>query len=338
MWAMMQKLRMRAGSVDTHNRCMSTERGPAAEGVRVSYDQLPPAVHRWVEDELGGPVMEAVSQPGGFSPGAAARLRTASGDRAFVKAVSNEVNADSPGMYRREIVVAGALPDVAPAPRLLSSYDDGTWVGLLLQDIDGRHPVLPWQRDELQRVVATIDELAVDLTPCPLADARAVGDDWRAEFRNWRGAAADGPPDGLDGWCVSNLDRLAELEAGWEAAATGDALLHLDLRADNMLVTDDRVWIVDWPWAARGHPLFDLAAFCPSVGMQGGPEPADLLAMSTVGRAADPDRLAVLVAAITGYFVVSALRPPPPGLPTVRAFQAAQGEVALRWLRELTGW
>lgn len=312
--------------------------GPAAEGVRVSYDHLPPAVHRWVEEELGGPVTEAVTQPGGFSPGAAARVRTAEGRRAFVKAVSNEVNTDSPAMHRREIQVTGALPDVAPVPRLLASYDDGTWVGLLLQDVDGRHPLLPWRSDELQRVVATIDELAVDLTPCPLADAHDVGDDWRTEFRNWRDAAAAGPPDGLADWYVERLDRLAELETGWEAAATGDSLLHLDLRADNMLVTDDRVWVVDWPWAARGHPLFDLVAFCPSVAMQGGPEPAELLKLSAVGRVADPDRLLPLVAVIAGYFVVGALRPPPPGLPTVRAFQAAQGEVALRWLRDLTRW
>jgi hypothetical protein len=69
--------------------------------------------------------------------------------------------------------------------------------------------------------------------------------------------------------------------------------------------------------------------------MQGGPEPAELLAMSAVGRAADPDQLRVLVTTITGYFVLGALKPPPPGLPTVRAFQAAQGEVALRWLRSL---
>jgi hypothetical protein len=81
--------------------------------------------------------------------------------------------------------------------------------------------------------------------------------------------------------------------------------------------------------------VFDLAAFCPSVAMQGGPEPAETFAMSAVGRAADREELLPLVAAIAGYFVVGALAPPPPGLPTVRAFQAAQGVVALRWLRQI---
>jgi len=46
----------------------------------------------------------------------------------------------------------------------------------------------------------------------------------------------------------------------------------------------------------------------------------------------------VLVAALAGFLVQRSLLPPPPGLPTLRAFQGAQGEVALRWLRRRTGW
>jgi aminoglycoside phosphotransferase (APT) family kinase protein len=262
----------------------------------------------------------------------------ADGSRAFVKAVSSEVNEVTPGMHRREARITAALPPAAPAPRLLATYDDQGWVALLLEDLDGRHPHLPWQDDELRRVVATIDELLTDLTPCPLPDAQRVDEDWRAEFSRWRDAAAAGPPSGTDDWCLRHLERLADLESRWVEAASGETLLHLDLRADNMLVTDDRVWLVDWPWAARGAPIFDLAAFAPSVAMQGGPEPAQLLAMSSFGRAADPEAVVVLVATIAGYFHLQSLLPPPPGLPTVRGFQAAQGEVALRWLRDLVGW
>jgi aminoglycoside phosphotransferase (APT) family kinase protein len=291
-----------------------------------------------VEDVLGDLVVEGVTQPGGFSPGVAARVVGANGGRAFVKAVSAEANPESPDMHRKEARVTAALPDVAPAPKLLGSYDDGTWVALLLEDVDGRHPQLPGRADELARVVAAIDELYVDLTPCPMADAPEVGDAWRPEFDNWRAAAGGVAPAGLDPWALAHLDRLAELEARWEDAARGDTLLHLDLRADNMIVTDDRVWLVDWPWAARGDPTFDLLAFCPSVAMQGGPPPAETFAMSPVGRRADPDAVRTLVATIAGYFAVKALTPPPPGLPTVRGFQAAQGEIAMRWLRDLTGW
>ena len=311
---------------------------PPAQGVRVPYGDLPGGLRSWVDENLGSAVVSAVTQPGGFSPGVATRLRCADGTRAFVKAVSAEANPRSPDMHRREARITAALPPAAPAPRLLASYDADGWVALLLEDIDGRHPRLPWRDDELRRVVGAVDELFDDLTPCPLPDAQRVDETWRDEFTGWRDAAASGSPAGLTDWCVQHLDQLAGLESRWVEAASGDTLLHLDLRADNMLVSAYRVWLVDWPWAARGAPVFDLVAFAPSVAMQGGPEPVDLMAMSRYGESADPEALTVLVATVTGYFLTQALRPPDPGLPTVRAFQAAQGEVALRWLQNLTGW
>jgi hypothetical protein len=70
--------------------------------------------------------------------------------------------------------------------------------------------------------------------------------------------------------------------------------------------------------------------------MQGGPEPEELLQCS--GIRTDPDALTSIVAAIAGYFTHRALLPPPPGLPTLRAFQDAQGIVARRWLATRTGW
>jgi Ser/Thr protein kinase RdoA (MazF antagonist) len=310
---------------------------PAAEGVRVAYEATPADFRAWVDSVLGSPVVSAVTQASGFSPGVAARLECADGRRAFCKAVTN-VNSFAPAAHRREQRITAALPPGVPVPRLIAPYDDGTWVALLLQDVDGRQPTLPWQDSELRRVLATVDELAGALTPCPLADAPSVLTEWGGDFDSWRSAAAGTPPIGLDEWARGNLDRLATLEPQWGAASVGDTLLHLDLRADNLLVTPDRVWVVDWSHAARGAALFDLVAFAPSVTMQGGPDPATLLSMSTIGRSADPEALAAMVCALAGYLVIHALRPAPTGLPTLRAFQAAQGEVAARWLAELTGW
>src|SRR3954471_12250905 len=108
-----------------------------AAGVRLPFENTPAAVRTWVDRALGSTVVSAATQPGGFSPGVAARLVTAAGRRAFVKAVSAEANPHSPGMHRREARITTALPAEAPVPQLLASYDDGTWVALLLQDIEG---------------------------------------------------------------------------------------------------------------------------------------------------------------------------------------------------------
>lgn len=64
-------------------------------------------------------MVQAVTQPGGFSPGVAARLLLTDGSRAFVKAVSPDQNGDTPTLHRREAVVAAALPSGVPVPKLL---------------------------------------------------------------------------------------------------------------------------------------------------------------------------------------------------------------------------
>jgi len=45
-----------------------------------------------------------------------------------------------------------------------------------------------------------------------------------------------------------------------------------------------------------------------------------------------------VVAALDGYFTYQSRQPDPPGLPHVRAAQAAFGHVTRRWLRTRTGW
>lgn len=48
---------------------------------------------------------------------------------------------------------------------------------------------------------------------------------------------------------------------------------------------------------------------------------------------ADRDDITAVLAGLTGYFLDAARQPSPRGLPTVRAFQAAQGERTLAWLK-----
>ena len=322
---------------------------------RVPWQDLPASVRDWAEGSLGSSVIAPPSQPGGFSPGAACRLRLADGRRAFVKAVSASANPKSPVMHRREGEVAAALPPEVPAPALLGQYDDGEWVALLFADVDGQPPAEPWQLPQLVQVLDAIAEMHRICTPSPVETVPAVAEYLAEDLRGWRELAAGGQAglerDGhaspgprsdllarLDSWSVRHLDRLAELESRWEDAAAGPTLLHSDLRADNMLITDDGVVFVDWPHACTGAPWFDVVAFAPSVAMQGGPDPEWVFGRARSTEGADPDAATAVVAGIAGYFTRQALLPAPAGLPTLRAFQAAQGEHARAWLRRRTGW
>jgi len=314
--------------------------GPPATGERLAWAGVPAWLRAEVAARLGGEVVDAVTQPGGFSPGLAARLRLADGRRAFVKAVGPEPNPGSPRIHRDEARTMAALPRSAPAPRLLWSLDRHGWVALAFEDVDGAPPALPWRPGELRRVLAMVADLAT-LTPAP-PGFPPIAERLEDIFHGWRdlaGArAAGGDLAGLDPWAARHLDRLADLEAGWPAAAEGRTLLHADLRADNLLLTPTRVVAVDWPYACVGAAWVDLLLLLPSVTMQGGPDPEPTFAAHPVAAGADPWAVTTALAAWTGFLIAGSRLPPPPGLPTLRAFQLGQGVVALDWLRRRTGW
>lgn len=315
--------------------------GPPASGVRLDWEQIPARVRAAIERWLGAPVVAATSQPGGFSPGVAARLRAADGRRAFLKAAGPRPNPDTPVIHRREARIVAALPPAAPVPRLLWSYDEGPagWVALAFEDVAGRQPDLPWREADLARALDALADLAACLTPAPAALVDLGGlDGWYVMRRRWWPLLRDAPPDGLDAWSRRHAAAAADLEATAAAAARGTTLLHLDLRADNLLLTADRALVVDWPAARTGAPWVDAAFFAPSVAMQGGPDPEALLARYPPARSANPAAVTAVAAAIAGFFTHQALQPAPPGLPTLRAFQAAQGAVAREWLARRTGW
>ncbi|SEU37989.1 aminoglycoside phosphotransferase family protein [Nonomuraea wenchangensis] len=300
---------------------------PAVGGSRVPWSRVPQEVRAAVEEFLGGRVAEARTQEGGFSPAAAVRVRTEHGRRAFVKTVGPEPNPDTPHIYRAELRIAAALPESAPAPRLLTGFEVAGWVTLVFEDVEGEHPELPWRRDQLDLVLEALARMSRALTPSPVADAPTVAEIFGDSFHGWRRLTGEDTA-GLDPWALRHLGELAELEAGWESAAAGDSLAHGDLRADNILLAGERVFVVDWPWACRAAPWFDLLCMLPSVGMQGGPPPWELFA----------DAEPAVVAAVAGYLARQSRQPAPPGLATVREFQRAQGVVALEWLRRRTGW
>jgi hypothetical protein len=303
--------------------------------VRVEWADLPERVRAAIEELLGGHVVEAVTQRGGFSPGLAARVRTADGSRCFVKAVSRLANPHTPDLHRHEADVVAALPAAAAVPKLLWRYDEDGWVALGLTDIEGRMPSQPWREDELELVIRGLQRLHEALTPSPLRGTTAA-DAFATHVKGW-GELQSANAAGLDPWVTTHLHRLVELEAAAPLMVAGSTLLNFDVRADNILISGDEVYFVDWPWARIGPPFVEWLGLAPSVHMQGGPKPAELLRRVPLGDV-DEGAITAVVACLTGYFVGHSRRPPPPGIPTVRAFQAAQGAVALDWLKERTGW
>ncbi|GLW35630.1 aminoglycoside phosphotransferase family protein [Actinoplanes regularis] len=299
----------------------------AATGVRITWSDLPLQVRSGVERIIGAPVVEARSQAGGFSPGTADRVRTADGRRAFVKAVTSALNVQSAAMARQELRITRALPARAPVPGLLGGFDDGAWVVLVLEDVEGVHPRTPWVRSEIDLVATALHDLAAVLTPAPLAGLPSAAAKLATDFAGWDNLAATCPPD-LDTWAAQHLDGLrdaARRALTWLAA--GETLVHCDIRADNLLIRPDgRVVVVDWPWGCLGPAWLDTVSLAINIIVHGG-DPRPVL------TGVDPDAVVSMVAGCAGYYQHISRQPPPPGLPTVRAFQRFQGDALLPWLR-----
>ena len=315
----------------------------AFSGSRLGWRDLPRSVRARIAQLAGAEVIAETSATSGFSPGFAAVLELGNGHEVFVKAVAAEQNPASPDLARREIVVAAALPPEVPAPRLLWSDDDGTWVLLGFEAVHGRSPEQPWLAPDVARVLAALGDLAAarPLVPHGLAPVEVA---MERDFGAWRTIAAypvaERAPEAArhgerGAWVLAHVDDLAQWEAGWSAAAAGTALVHGDLRADNVLLDGERTWLVDWPHAAVGAPWFDLALMLPSVEMQGGGDADALFWAQPVSKGVEPAALRSVLAALAGSFAHGSLQPSPQGIPNLRRFQRAQAAVTLDWLRRL---
>lgn len=305
-------------------------------GGRAQWSDLPGGLRVAVAGELGSPVVRAVTQVGGFSPGSADRVVTASGRRAFVKALDGERHPGSVDLHRREARVLGALPAGLPVPALLGLVERDGWVALVIEDVDGECPALPWRLPAVESALDALAAVACAEVPAALREALPRAEvDLEHDDAGFERLLADPWPDlsRVDPWAAQRLEELAVLARRGNRALAGESLAHGDVRADNLLQRDDgSVVVVDWPHAVIGSPVFDAVALLLNVRLSGSDVDVDaLLAERFPGR---EDEVTAVLAADAAYFTDAARLPPVPGLPVLRAFQAAQARAALAWLRE----
>ena len=253
----------------------------------------------------------------------------------FIKAAGNVLDPDAPAMHRREGQTLRAFSAEVPAPRLIGVADDGDWVVLVTEWVDGRMPVAT-ERGDVERLLALLDRIADDSSGSEDDLLDTFANTHPGVYGHWQLLAGE-PLPGLDAWTLRHVERLAELDALTPEVTAGGSLVHADVRTDNVLLSADGPAgdvLVDWPGASRGAPWIDLVGSLPALHLDGGPPPGDVFAGAALGRAADAIAVDALVASMAGYFTRTSLLPAPPGLPTVRAFQAAQGAIARAWAAE----
>lgn len=246
-------------------------------------------------------------------------VERADGTRAFAKVAVDEPTA---GFLRDEQRVYSQI-DRAFAPAFLGWDDDGERPILLLEDLTGVHWPPPWRPGDVELVREALGELH-SMTPPSGLDQLVVGD-----LHTWREVEQEPAPFLGLGLCTAEWleQALPELVGAADRCDIGgEAFVHLDVRSDNICIADGQAKLVDWNWASVGNPLVDVAFWLPSLYVEGGPAPAEVL-----------PEAAELTAVVSGFFAPVAGLSPPAGAPTVRPLQLAQLKVALPWAVDVLG-
>ncbi|THV31308.1 phosphotransferase [Glycomyces paridis] len=311
-----------------------------ATAVRVAWETLPPFVRESVAAALGGEPAEVRMAGGGFSSGFAARVRSSSGAELFVKA-AGPGNSRALDAYRREALVNPALPAGVPAPRLEFAADFEDWTVLGFEAVDGRAPTLPMNPRDLDLMLDAWARAAAALTPAPqaLLDLGVTADPVDHKLRQFASLDAGSiEPFPLPPALEGRTAELATIERGIDAALTADAVMHFDLRPDNMIVGADQAWICDWNWVEVHSTWFDTACFL--VAAHGDGHDADaLFHKHPTAAGVTADELDAVLASITGYYLSQSYDPPIPEVsPYLRRHQRWSGLAAADWLARRRGW
>jgi hypothetical protein len=274
---------------------------------------------------LGSGVAGAVPVESGYTTNERLLVDLEDGRRAFVKIA---IDADSSAWLRTEHWMYAEL-EGSFMPRLLAWDDSAEFPLLAIEDLRDAHWPPPWSPEQIDAVLAALDELARTPPPDGLASLETAELAGRL-LTGWDEIAGD-PEPFLSVGLVSRAwldEALPQLQAATASApVAGEQLLHLDVRSDNICIRGDRALLVDWNWACVGNALLDLAGWLPSLHLEGGPPPHEV-----------SEEAGAFAPVLAGFWGARAGLPPPPtAASVVRELQRAQLAIALPWAARTLG-
>lgn len=242
-----------------------------------------PELVRTVEERLGKRGVRWEKPHTGLSPAQRFVVRFDDGSSAFVKAA---VDAETERWLRTDHLMMSTL-DADFVPEIVAWIDAGPRSVLIIEDLSDAHwpadhyrreggAVLPvlWKPGQWDLLFAALERVAATPPPAPLP---RLSDAFAPE---WPAIARDPGPFlelGLcsERWLRRSLDAL--LAAERELDLSGDALVHHDVRSDNVCFRGDRAILVDWSDARVGSPRYDLANVLSGCALEGGPDAHEVM-------------------------------------------------------------
>jgi fructosamine-3-kinase len=311
---------------------------------KLPWKDVPPAVRQQVEAAFGARVVRGTRVWGGYGPTPTYRLGFANGRRAFFKATYQASNAFATSALRYEIQVYQELHPLLEhwMPRFFTTVQHADWYGILLEDV-GPKSVPPWTPHKTRAIthaLATFHQASLGAqVPAWLArpQERLRQVQWTQmaqdseEFHRLAALAADAAPE-VRAWFQAIAPTMEAVLRQAALYTAPYAILHGDLRSDNLRFTRDHLSLFDWPAISVGRPEWDIVAFAQTVTVEGGVVPEQVIAWYAEQFPVNGAAMESALAWWLTYFADRAWRPDIPGLPRVRRFQRQQLGTLVLWV------
>ena len=310
---------------------------------KLPWKRVPQAIRQHVALALGAPVTRATRIWGGYAPTPTYRLVLGDGRRAFFKGTCQDSNAFMKNALVSEVRVYQELtPSLGQwMPQLYATFQVEDWHVLVLEDL-GPQSIPPWTPKKTQAIahaLAAFHHASLGTQPpawLPPPDEELAQENWRRtaqeslEFQHIAALAGEEAPQAL-AWLQQispTIERVMQQPALKEGPY---AILHGDLRSDNLRFRHGQLRLFDWPAIGWGRPEWDMVAFVQTVTVEGGPFPEQVMNWYGERFPINADAVECALAWWLTLFADRAWRPEVPGLPRLRRFQRQQLAVLISW-------
>lgn len=242
----------------------------------MSTDAGPPYLVSIIEDAMHKRAVE-LSQPDcGLSAAHRFSVKLDDGTRVFVKAATDDDTAK--WLSTEHLVLSTTATELVP--RVVAWIEPrDAWPVLITEDLShaywpASHAGVTWRNGDFDLLFAAIEKLS----SLPAHPALRALVNRRTPL--WS-AIATKPESFLqlglcsDRWFGNAIDVLAAAERNTDLS--GDTFIHGDIRSDNICILGSQVKFVDWSHAARGSSTYNLAQVLPTLHLEGGPIPFDVM-------------------------------------------------------------
>jgi len=150
---------------------------------------------------------------------------------------------------------------------------------LIMEDLSkaywpASHAGVTWRKGDIDLLFNGLKELSSFKTGLPIRELKNQRTSFWSEI-------ADDPASFLslqlcsEQWLNRSIGALIDAEKNVDV--TGDHLVHGDVRSDNICFVDSQIIFVDWSHAARGNGRHDLSTLLPTLYLEGGPDPYEVI-------------------------------------------------------------